>query len=154
MRSDPLRKILSSPDADGNASGTLPNGWHASAKVGAAESLAASVESLTLKPAEPLCGDPKDWADRLSGQRAGLREPLQLVENDSQEQTATMRSAVPHRDGGEIRYDEVTLHPVNGAVLTRYKATACVPGREAEAVPATYEDLGRWVDACTGTAGE
>ncbi|HMO56554.1 MAG TPA: hypothetical protein PKA05_15635 [Roseiflexaceae bacterium] len=88
-------------------------------------------------------------AAALTQRLAFLEEPLTLIEQSADEQTAQVRSYPPLREGDERWYWEVVLQGGNrpSAVIGRYHWAPGMAEREAVAYPATFSLVSRIADA-------
>ncbi|HEX6288030.1 MAG TPA: hypothetical protein VFZ66_02515 [Herpetosiphonaceae bacterium] len=105
------------------------------------ERYAVGVRGIQVRPQQP-CGDVRDTADRIVEQVQALDGPLTVVECDSANGRAIVRSAEPDADERGVGYWEADVQR-DGTSLRRYHKDHAAPEREAVAEPMKHATAGR-----------
>ncbi len=101
--------------------------------------------TCTNGPANAL----KELAERIAGRVTGLLEPLRLIEADTDQGVALVRSDVPSTKQEEAFYTELLLRQDGGVELRRYQAARPGQGRQQVAFSLTHEAIVKLVDDLT-----
>jgi hypothetical protein len=129
------------------------SGWNLQIDIERIESLGGSYPSLTLANEASSGKSLASWANDIVSKSIGLREPLKVLEIDTNRNRALLRSAVPSVRKDEVSYYELILNGSNEANLKRY-AFERNQDRKRSAVPMvlTHEVLENFVSAIIETS--
>jgi hypothetical protein len=96
-------------------------------------------------PAQSSPTELSRYADQIAQRLTYLEEPLALLELDSSDKVAQLRSTPPHQEGNNLTYWELLLwtEPHPRARLTRYRWSSDQSEREGAVYPATFGTVGR-----------
>jgi hypothetical protein len=94
-------------------------------------------------------GDVAAWAGRIAERTSGLLEPLRVVEVDTANHQALVRSEPPSERDGKVSYYEVLLKGSSSALVRRYEGSHASGKREQVAFALTNEVLAKWVGDLT-----
>jgi hypothetical protein len=122
-------------------------GWRATVHAEVVETVGCRLREVGVARLAPLA-DPVPLLDRARGvadRVTGLLEPLRLVEVDSQQDVAQLRSESPANTGDALAYYEVTLHGHGAAQVNRYEAGRGEARRRQVPFTLTHEALGKLV---------
>lgn len=119
------------------------------------ERYAVGVRGIHVKPQQS--GDVRDTADRIVERVQSLDEPLTVVECDSKNGRAIVRSAEPEADAAGVTYWEADVQR-DETSLRRYHKQHGVPEREIVTEPLKHNTAGRvaeqLADAVRGTPSQ
>jgi hypothetical protein len=149
-----LAETLQPRLADRHPAGTGPqhwsapfadHGWTVTLTADKTDTLSCLIRELSLtRIGEPPSGSTaRGWAERVAAQVSGLLEPLALIEADTTQNVAILRSVPPSRRGDTVAYYEVILTGVSQATLRRYQVDTLGAKREQVAFALTHEVLAR-----------
>ncbi|MBI1913742.1 MAG: hypothetical protein HYS12_03150 [Planctomycetes bacterium] len=128
------------------------SGWKAALATDCSDQVGCRVWELSLRH-DKSSADLRAWADRVAARTTGLLESLKLLELDSAQDTALLRSQAPARRGEALYYYEVLLHGRGEARVRRYQATRNgTKGREQIPFALTHEALAKLVHDLTAEA--
>jgi hypothetical protein len=122
-------------------------GWRATVRADTVETVGARLREVSVARLAPL-DNPAPLADRaraVASRVTGLLEPLRLVEVDSPQDVAQLRSDSPAVKGEGVAYYEVTLHGHGAAQVSRYEAGHNGGKRRQVPFTLTHEALGKLV---------
>jgi len=124
-------------------------GWNVTVEADTVEGLGASIWELAVRRLMPP-DQPEDLAaraHRVADRVTGLLEPLSLVEVDTQQGVAQLRSETPARRGEDRFYYEALLHPDGAAQVRRFRGpNAGDPRRQQVPFTLTHEALAKLAD--------
>ena len=135
-----LRDAVGSEHTAVDATG---DGASVSVDVEHCERYAVGVRGIRVTPAEPV-EDVRDTAERIA-RDVDTVDRLQVVEVDTREGQAILRSAEPEADEGGVTYWEATVKPDETA-LNRYHKAHAEPDRQAVVEPVTHREVGQLAD--------
>lgn len=107
------------------------------------ERYAVGVRGLEVTPAEPGT-DIHQTAERIA-RGVDVIEPLRVVEVDTGEAQAILRSAEPEADEEGVTYWEATVRP-RGTAINRYHKSHDEPDRQIVVEPLSHREAGKLVD--------
>jgi len=113
------------------------------------ESVGAKYHAIDVTRTDaPAVGE---WAAQIASRAQGLREPLKVVEVDTTESVATLRSAQPTTRSSTTGYYELVLSDGSEAQLQRYEVERDL-GSPRVAVPfaLTHEATAEFVETIFG----
>jgi hypothetical protein len=88
----------------------------------------------------------RSWAEQTAIKVTGLLEPLRMLEVDTENATALLRSQNPTRRGENLFYYELTLNGHGRAHVARYQASAKLESRRQQiSFALTHEALAKLV---------
>ena len=90
-------------------------------------------------------GDVSAWAQRVAENNSGLLEALHVVEIDTPDHRALLRSNPPSEEGSKISYYEVILRETSSALVRRYEGTHENGKREQIPFVLTNEVLAKFI---------
>lgn len=99
--------------------------------------------SATRTGAAPAGFSQRQWADRIAARATGLLEPLKVLEVDTTQDEAVLRSNSPSVAGDAVKYYEVRLHGTDRATVRRYEASKTQSGRTQTPYAVTHEALAK-----------
>lgn len=105
------------------------------------ERYAVGVRGIHVKPQQPG-GNVRDTADRIVERVQSLDEPLTVVECDTKNGRAIVRSAEPEADAAGVTYWEADVQR-DETSLRRYHKQHGVPEREIVTEPLKHNTAGR-----------
>lgn len=119
------------------------------------ERYAVGVRGIHVKPQQP--SDVRDTAERIVERVQSLDDPLIVVECDTKNGRAIVRSAEPEADDAGVTYWEADVQ-CDETSLRRYHKQHGVPEREIITEPLKHNTAGRvaeqLVDAVRGTSNQ
>ncbi|MCZ2344174.1 MAG: hypothetical protein LC104_20620 [Bacteroidales bacterium] len=128
-------------------------GWTVTLTTDQTDTLSCLVWELSLTRIDPSpCPgqNVRSWAERMAAQVSGLMEPLTLIEADTTQDRAILRSVTPAHKGDHLFYYEVSLTGTTQATLRRYRIhTDGNSRREPIAFALTHEALAQVADGMT-----
>jgi hypothetical protein len=101
----------------------------------------ASATLLEVAPAAPVA-DVREAAERIVGGVTAIDDPLQVVELESREGRAIVRSTAPDRDESGVSYWEADVR-AGGTSLRRYRKDHAAPDREIATEPLPHAVAGK-----------
>jgi len=107
------------------------------------ERYAIGVRGISVRPAE-ADSDIGGIAERISD-KVDVIDPLRVVEIETEEQQAILRSAEPEADEEGVTYWEATVTP-DETTLHRYHKTHAEPDRTVVVEPLTHGAIGELAD--------
>lgn len=122
--------------------------WNATLTSERNDSLSTLLWELAVdRPAGTGSANPAAWAKRLAENATGLLEPLRVLEVDTTQGEAVLRSVKPSRRGDALFYYELHLYGEHQAVLRRFESSLTVATRRKQ-IPyvLTHEALGKLID--------
>lgn len=108
------------------------------------ERYAVGVRGVTVRPHQPIA-DVRDAAERISQHVTDLDGDLAVVEFDSRQEQAIVRSAQPQTDEAGVTYWEADVR-ADETTLRRYRKDHDAPDREAVTEPLMHNTVGRVVE--------
>ena len=105
------------------------------------ERYAVGVRGVTARPAQPAT-DVRDVAERIVAGVTDLDGPLTVVEYDTRQGQAIVRSAQPEADEAGVSYWEADVR-ADETSLRRYRKDHSAPEREAVTEPLMHGTVGR-----------
>lgn len=109
--------------------------------VEASERYAVGIRGVEVSPTQPV-PDVRDAAERIVHGVTALNDPFQIVEVESREGRAVVRSAEPESDESGVSYWEADVR-ADGASLRRYRKDHAAPDREVVAEPLPHAVAGK-----------
>lgn len=138
----------------GHGAGTIEAGderAHVAIDVEESERYAVGVRGVSVRPHQPI-GDVREAADRLVERVQSLDDPLRVVECDTGQGRAIVRSAEPHSDEQGVTYWEADVHG-DGVSLNRYRKDHSAPDREIVAEPLPHGVVGQVAEQIIDATG-
>jgi hypothetical protein len=105
------------------------------------ERYAVGVRGITVTPAQPVA-DIQEVAERIAQGVTELDSPLTVVEYDTRQGQAIVRSAEPAADEAGVTYWEADVR-ADGTTLQRYRKDHAAPDREQITEPLLHSTVGR-----------
>lgn len=135
---DRLRKQIGQ---GGGIVGVDGNGVSVAVDVEQSERYAVGVRGITITPTQPVT-DVRDVAERIVQGVTELDGPLTVVEYDTRQGQAIVRSAEPEADEAGVTYWEADVR-ANETTLQRYRKDHATPDREQITEPLLHSTVGR-----------
>lgn len=141
---DELRqKLRDAVGKDNTTIGVESEGVGVAVDVEHCERYAIGIRGIEVTPAEPS-KDIRKTAERVA-REVDVIEPLRVVEIDSREGQAILRSAEPEADEEGVTYWEATVKP-RGTAINRYHKSHGEPDRQIVVEPLSHREAGKLVD--------
>ncbi|PLS76981.1 MAG: hypothetical protein CYG59_26285 [Chloroflexi bacterium] len=105
------------------------------------ERYAVGVRGITVTPTQPVA-DVRDAAERIAHGVTELDGPLTVVEYDTRQDQAIVRSAEPEADETGVTYWEADVR-ADETTLQRYRKDHAAPDREQITEPLLHSTVGR-----------
>ena len=124
-------------------------GWAVTLSADRCDEVGSLVWELSLRrvpAAPPRQVTLKDWATGIAGRVTGLLEPLKVIEVDSIQNEALLRSSAATQRGDKLYYYEVRLRGTSEAQVCRYQARSNNNGpRDQVPFAITHETLIKFI---------
>lgn len=141
---DELRaRLRDAVGSDNTTIGVESEGVSVTVDVEHCERYAIGVRGIEVTPAQPS-KDIHKTAERVA-REVDVIEPLRVVEVDTREGQAILRSAEPEADEEGVTYWEATVKP-HGAAINRYHKSHGEPDRQVVVEPLSHREAGKLVD--------
>lgn len=141
---DELRaRLRDAVGSDNTTIGVESEGVSVAVDIEHCERYAIGVRGIEVTPAQPS-KDIHKTADRVS-REVDVIEPLRVVEIDTREGQAILRSAEPEADEEGVTYWEATVKP-RGTTINRYHKSHGEPDRQVVVEPLSHREAGKLVD--------
>jgi len=153
---DELRaRLRDAVGSDNTTVGVDGEGVSVAVDVEHCERYAVGIRGIQVTPAEPS-NDIRETAEGIA-RKVDVIDPLRVVEVDTQEGQAILRSAEPEADEEGVTYWEATVKP-RGTALNRYHKSHGEPDRQVVVEPLSHREAGKLVDqvvdAIRGTSND
>jgi len=127
------------------------SGWRAEVSADCVDTLACRLWEVTLRRtvSPPSLPPLREQGEAIANRATGLLEPLRLIEVDTEQGTALLRSESPAQREQAVAYYEVLRQTDGTTRFSRYQASQAGGKREQVAFALTHEALAKLVGDLT-----